>query len=134
MRRTYLDTSALRHLLVPHPRHTRTVTSRYRDATTTVATSDVAVTELHRFAQRVPELAIADVDAVLDNTDLVALTQQQLRSAGLLPDLPSGGQLRALDAIHVQAALDFAATEFLTSDQRQALAAKAAGLKVSLLS
>ena len=132
MRRTYLDTSALRHLLVAHP-HTADVAARLMDADTITATSQIAVTELHRLALREPQLTVPDVDAVLDRVDLVALSTTQLRSAGLLPNLRSGAQLRGLDAIHIQASLDFNATEFLTSDNKQADAADLLGLPARLL-
>ncbi|MCW2674937.1 MAG: hypothetical protein JWP14_3526, partial [Frankiales bacterium] len=62
------------------------------------------------------------------------ITPDQLRRAGLLPDQPPGIQLRSLDALHLQAAIDFGATEFVTSDRRQAEAAKALRLKVRYLS
>lgn len=132
MRRSYLDTSALRHLLVVHHR-SADVAARLLDTDTVAATSQLAVTELHRMALREPQLTLDDVDAVLGSLDLVAVTGQQLRAAGLLPDLPSGVQLRSLDAIHIQSAVDFGATEFLTSDGRQAAAAAAAGLFVQLM-
>lgn len=132
MTRCYLDTSALRHLLVQHPA-TEDVRLRVEAPATIAATSQITVTELHRLGLRVPELTVQQVDAVLGNVDLVMLTAEQLRGAGLLPDLPSGTQLRSLDALHLQAAVDFGATEFVTSDRRQADAAVAVGLHVSLL-
>lgn len=132
MTRCYLDTSALRHLLVWH-RRTAEVQNRFAATDSVVATSQITVTELHRLGQRCPELTTQDVDAVLDNIDLVALNSEQLRAAGLLPDLPAGVQLRSLDAMHIQAATVFGATEFVTSDARQAKAAKAARLRVTLL-
>ena len=132
MKRCYLDTSALRHLLVQAPA-TRKVQRRLAEDDSIVATSHVAVTELHRLGQRVPELTAQHVDAVLDSVDLVLLTEDQLRAAGLLPDLPSGGQLRSLDALHIQAALDFGATEFVTSDRRQGEAARALRLPVTVV-
>lgn len=132
MKRCYLDTSALRHLLVQDQASAR-VRRRVLDAETIAASSEIAVTELHRLGQRVPELSVQDVDAVLDSIDLVVLSLHQLRAAGLLPDLTPGVQLRSLDALHVQAALDFGSTDFLTSDRRQAAAAMATGLKVTTL-
>lgn len=41
-----------------------------------------------------------------------------------------GRHLRALDALHVAAALDVGATEFITYDTRQAEAGKAAGIAI----
>lgn len=132
MTRAYLDTSALRHLLVPH-KASESVRARILDQGSIVASSEMTVTELHRFAARVPQLSVGQVDAVLDNIDLVTLTREQLRAAGLLPDLAAGTQLRSLDALHIQAALDFGASEFVTSDRRQGEAATGIGLAVVLL-
>lgn len=132
MKRCYLDTSALRHLLVQHP-STDTVRARLTDDEILAASSQIAVTELHRLGPRVPGLTPQSVDAVLDAIDLIALTPEQLRAAGLLPDLAPGEALRSLDALHLQAALDFGATEFVTSDKRQGKAARAARLAVTLL-
>lgn len=132
MTRCYLDTSALRHLLVQHP-SSSVVRQRVRAKHTIAASSQIAVTELHRLGTRVPGVSAQHVDAVLDNIDLVTVGEEQLRAAGLLPDLPSGTQLRSLDALHLQAALDFGATEFVTSDRRQAEAASSVGLTVVLL-
>ena len=106
---------------------------RLADPAELVASSQIAVTELHRTALALPGVSAAEVDAVLDKVSLVALTPDQLRRAGLLPPLPAGAQLRSLDAIHIQAALDIGATEFVTSDKRQAKAAKAAGLTVTVV-
>lgn len=108
--------------------------SRLQDPSATTATSDITVAELHRVGRSVPEISPQQVDAVLANIDLVPLSPEQLRAAGLLPGLPAGFPLRTLDAIHLQAALDFGATELLTSDRRQAAAAKALGLAVRVLS
>jgi predicted nucleic acid-binding protein len=131
-RRCYLDTSALRHLLSKSAR-TADVTSLVEDDTIVCASSQIAVTELHRMALMVPGLSPHEVDEVLLHLDLIPLDQQQLRRAGLLPHLPAGAQLRSLDALHIQAALDCGATEFITSDRQQGKAAKAAGLSVTLL-
>lgn len=130
--RTYFDTSVLRYLLNDHPR-TASVRERLEDLEAVSASSQIAITELHRTALVLPSVSAAEVDAVLDKVSLVAITEDQLRRAGLLPALSAGVQLRSLDALHVQAALDLGATEFLTSDKRQAKAARAAGLKVTLL-
>lgn len=132
MRRSHVDTSALRHLLVAHV-HMAEVRARVTDADTIAATSQIAVTELHRLALREPQLTVPDVDAVLDRVDLVVLTATQLRSAGLLPHPRSGAQLRTLDASYIQAALDFQAGEFVTSDRRQADAAELVGLPLQLM-
>jgi predicted nucleic acid-binding protein len=126
LRRSYLDTSALRHLLVRHA-----ATDAVREllgAGTIAATSQVTVTELLRVAGRIPGVSLQHVDAVLANVDLILLTQDQSRAAGLLPDLPSGAQLRSLDALHLHGA-----TEFVTSDRRQGEAASGVGLSVTHL-
>lgn len=132
MTRTYLDTSALRHLLIASSVTAR-VERAVNDAESLAASSQIAVTELHRLGLRLPEVTVRDVDAVLGHVDLVRLSEEQVRAAGLLPDLPSGAQLRTLDAIHLQASLDLGATEFWTSDRRQAQAADKLGLHVTFL-
>lgn len=130
--RFYFDTSVLRVLLIRQAA-TKVVTARFHEPGAILASSELTITELHRFALTVPSVSAWEVDQVLGELDLVAITAEQLRRAGLLPHLPAGVQLRSLDAIHVQAALDMGATEFLTSDKRQGKAAKAAGLTVKVL-
>lgn len=132
MTRTYFDTSALRHALVdtPHNHQVRTTIDR---ADAVALTSAVTVTELLRVGTRYPELVAAHVEDLLARLSLVPVTLDQLRAAGLLPDVPAGTPLRSLDAIHIQAALDTEATIFLTSDVRQSRAAAALGLRTEVL-
>lgn len=129
MRRCYLDTSALRHLLVAHEA-TDEVRQRLT-AGTIAATSQITVTELHRLGGRVPGVSVQHVDAVLAHVDLVLMTPDQARAAGVLAGRHS--ELGSIDAVHRQAALDFGATEFVTSDRRQAAAATDVGLAVTYL-
>lgn len=133
MTRTYFDTSALRHALLATA-HSERVRREIEAEQSVCTTSDIATTELHRLASRYPGLTTAAVDDLLGRVDLVPISPDQLRAAGLLPDVPSGTPLRSLDAVHIQAALDAGATAFVTSDQRQARAAEAVGLRVELLS
>lgn len=132
MRLLYLDTSALRHLLVQSSA-TEVVAEALRGPDRVTASSALVLTELHRLGQLSAGVSVQDVDDVLDKVDLIPVSPDQLRAAGLLPALAAGTQLRSLDAIHIQAALDFGAVEFLTSDRRQAEAATAARLPVTLL-
>ena len=131
-KRNYVDTSALRHALSPSPR-TADIRRLLDDEAQVCATSQIAITELHRTALLAAGVSPVEVDDVLEKLDLIDVDAGQLRRAGLLPPLPAGGQLRSLDAIHIQAALDIGATAFVTSDKRQAKAAKAAGLVVTVL-
>ena len=63
---------------------------------------------------------------VVDALGLLALDRAVLLAAGALSELA----LRALDAIHVAAALDLAPVDgFVTYDERQAAAARLAGLR-----
>jgi predicted nucleic acid-binding protein len=118
--------------LIAHPR-SQDVVALIQDEGTLAASSELTIAELHRLAARIPVISARAVDDVLDRIDLVALTAPQLRAAGLLPDLPSGAQLRSLDAIHLQAALDFGAHELVTSDRRQAQAATNLNVRVTLV-
>lgn len=122
----YADTSALRRLLLDDE-VTEALTGFLLDQDQ-LATSDLAVTELHRVAG----WHDIDPDVVEDVTsrfDRVPLTAALFRQAGLLPHLP-GTYLRSLDALHIVAALDTSQSAFVTYDSRQAAAAAAVGLRV----
>ena len=71
---------------------------------------------------------MADADRVIGQLQLVRLTAEILDAAGRMD--PPG--LRALDAIHLQCALLLGGEldAFVTYDERQADAARAAGLPV----
>lgn len=81
-------------------------------------------TELRRAAVR-EEISQELVTDVLERFDMVELDRSVYREAGLM----SGANLRSLDALHVVIALRVGAEAFVTYDQRQAAAARAAGLR-----
>lgn len=123
----YLDASALVKLAVFAPETAaleRTVLSQ--DA---LVSSEVGAIELTRALARTgqPKL-LAQADAVLDAIHLAALTPAIRLQAGRLT--PSS--LRTLDAIHIATALSVSLQnlDFVTYDDRQAAAARAAGLRV----
>jgi predicted nucleic acid-binding protein len=93
-----------------------------------LATSDLALTELHRVAGW-HDLDPDAVEEILARFDRVPLTPALFRQAGLLPHLP-GSYLRSLDALHIVAALDTSQSTFVTYDGGQAKAAAAVGLRV----
>lgn len=121
----YVDTSALRRLLIDD-QHSESLESFLLDQDD-VATSDIALTELHRVAGW-HDLDPAVVDDLLGRFDRVPVTAALLRQAGLLPH-QTGSYLRSLDALHIVAALDTSQSAFVTYDGRQAAAAAAVGLR-----
>lgn len=99
-----------------------------------LVSSELVLTEvpraIRRAAARDPRLAldvlIHRADEALDGVALVPLERAMLLAAGALAE-PA---LRALDAIHVAAAVDLAPLDgFVTYDERQAAAARLAGLR-----
>ena len=124
----YADTSALVKLLVEAPE--RPALLSYLSATEPMLVGcGLTVTELLRVASGRHGVPQARVDELLTTLDILALDGALLRRAGLLPS-PPGTFFRSADAIHVVAAMDLAATEFLTYDRRQAQAAVQAGFAV----
>jgi uncharacterized protein len=99
-----------------------------------LVSSELVVTELpralHRAVARDRELSLAHLleraGELLDALALQPLDRALLLAAGALAE-PA---LRALDAIHVAAAVDLRSIEaFVTYDERQAAAARLAGLR-----
>ncbi|MGH2474078.1 MAG: PIN domain-containing protein [Candidatus Limnocylindrales bacterium] len=99
-----------------------------------VISNEHVLTELPRAIRRAAaadaglpsELLMARAGEVLDAVALVPLDRALLLAAGAL-DEPT---LRALDAIHVAAAIDVSPLDgFVTYDERQAAAARQAGLR-----
>ena len=119
---TYVDTSALLKAVVDEG-ESEAFTEHVQDDL--LMSSSVVVTELHRAATRLG-VEHATIARLLDWIDLVEVTPAVLARAALLPH-PS---LRSLDAIHIASAMAGAADEFVTYDDRQADAARAAGLVV----
>jgi len=125
--RWYLDTSAAAKLLVDEPESGALVAllERAVDVGDDLGSSRLLETELRRLATRlsVPQ---EHVTLVLERLDLLLPDDTVFRDAGLLP----GASLRSLDALHVAAALRWAADTVVTYDDRQALACRAVGLGV----
>jgi len=127
----YADSSALVKL-VHRERETAALRAFLEGAD--VLTCELAVTELPRAIRRAasadPALALAPLLArageLLDAVALLALDRDLLLDAGRFTE-PA---LRALDAIHVAAALRTGGTDgFVTYDERQGAVARLAGLR-----
>jgi hypothetical protein len=127
----YADTSALVKLVRDEP---ETDALRAFLADSDIVSSDLVLTEvpraIRRAAARDARLALAVLIAraaeVLDGVALLPLDRALLLTAGALAE-PA---LRALDAIHVAAAVDLLPLDgFVSYDERQAAAARLAGLR-----
>lgn len=82
-------------------------------------------TEMRRAAMR-KGVSQTQVTTVLDRLDLADIDRALFTEAGLLP----GPHLRALDALHIAAAIRSEGSTFVTYDKRQADAARECGLHV----
>ena len=89
-----------------------------------VGSSRLLETELRRLGLRM-DVPQEHVTLVLERLDLLLPDQDVYRTAGVLP----GSGLRSLDALHVAAALRWEADGVVTYDDRQATAARGAGLQ-----
>lgn len=128
----YLDASALVKLVRAEP---QTPALRlYLDGADLI-TCELALAEVPRAARRaasqVPELALDDllerIDQLFDALALVPLERELVLVAGSFAE-PA---LRTLDAIHLAAAVSVhSADAFVSYDERQAAAARLAGLRV----
>jgi uncharacterized protein len=127
----YADASALVKLVRDEPESSAL---RAFVAAADLASSELVLTEVPRAIRRAValdprldlELLIARAGAVIEAVALVPLDRALLLAAGALSE-PS---LRALDAIHVAAAASLAPVDgFLGYDERQAAAARLAGLR-----
>ncbi|WIY83986.1 type II toxin-antitoxin system VapC family toxin [Propionimicrobium sp. PCR01-08-3] len=120
----YVDTSALGALLIDQPESNALL--RWLDQTSgTLVSSDLLETELRRLAVR-EDLDQSDATVLLDGVALAALDRAIYRNAGFLPMR----YLRALDALHVEAAIRLNADAILTYDHRLRDAAQSIGLDV----
>lgn len=129
----YLDTSALAKLV-----HGETETAALTDWITrnggagSVITSELGHAELRRMQHRIRASPGERNDAgkLLAAAAKIRLTTGLLIRAG---DLAPGSAVRSLDAIHAAAALSLGAAcrSFVTYDNRQADAARLAGLPVA---
>lgn len=124
----YLDTSAAGKLLADEP-ETRALRahldSLMEGADTEIVAALLMETELRRMATRVgiPQTAVSDLLARLA---MIEMNRNLFREAGMLP----GNNLRSLDALHIAAALQSGADEFISYDSRQLGVAEAVGLRV----
>ena len=127
----YADASALVKLLRDEP---ESDALRAFLANSDIVSSELVLTEvpraIRRAAARDPRLAldilIERAGETLDAIALLPLERDLLLVAGALEE-PA---LRALDAIHVAAAVDLAPIDgFVSYDERQAAAARLAGLR-----
>jgi predicted nucleic acid-binding protein len=127
----YLDASALVKLVRAEP-ETDALRSFLADAD--LLSSELALTELPRAIRRAAaddpalelELLISRAGELLDAVALLPVDRAILAAAGAL-DEPA---LRALDAIHLAAAIDLSPIDaFVSYDERQSAAARLAGLR-----
>jgi uncharacterized protein len=129
----YLDSSALMKLVVEEP-ESAALAARVRESL--IASSELVLGEVPRAVHRlVSGRRTSERDALLRTTEtplegiaLVPVEREILVRAGGFRE----AYLRALDAIHIAAALTLAdvLVGFLTYDDRQVEAAHAAGLSV----
>jgi uncharacterized protein len=127
----YLDASALVKLVREESESTALSTFLTE---ADLVSSELVLTEIPRAIRRAavddPKLSLDQLleqtSDVLDSLATVPVDQAVLVAAGALPE-PT---LRALDAIHVAAALSLSPIDaFVTYDERQAAAARLAGLR-----
>lgn len=127
----YLDASALVKLVRAEP---ETDALRAFVADADLATCELALTEVPRAARRVasrdPAFPLDELlrraDVLFDALALVPLERALLLAAGAF----SEPALRALDALHVAAAISLTPLDaFVSYDARQAAAARLAGLR-----
>lgn len=125
----YLDSSALVKLVV-HEAGTDALRA-YLAEHPAVVSSGLAVTEVRRLVDRLPvQPGLSDrARLVLDGVALLFVDSAILEAAASLPT-PA---LRTLDAIHLASALSLGddLLAFVTYDERQAAAARKAGLPVT---
>ncbi len=121
----YLDTSAAIKLLVEED-ESAALAAAVDEIRPELVACWLLETELRRAAHRLPELAQTDVSDLLETISLYEMPASLYREAGALP----GGDLRALDALHLSAALRLGVDHVSTYDQRMATSARHIGLSV----
>jgi predicted nucleic acid-binding protein len=130
----YVDASALVKLIREEP---ESVPLRTFLADADLVSCELALTEVPRAIRRAVALdprlpldvLIDHAGETLDAVALLPLDSALLEAAGALAE-PS---LRALDAIHVTAAIDLSPLDgFVSYDERQAAAARLAGLRTMM--
>ena len=127
----YADTSALVKLLRDEP-ESRALRAFLTEAD--LLSCELVLTELPRAIRRAVEIdtrltlgdLIARAGELLDAVAMVPLERDLLIAAGSM----EGAPLRALDAIHVAAAITLSPIDgFVSYDERQSAAARLAGLR-----
>jgi uncharacterized protein len=123
----YIDTSAYLKLLVDESEsamlksHLQTARADGYE----LVSSILLETELRRAGHRLG-IAVADIESELSKLDIISIDDSTFIRAGNFPD----PLLRSLDALHLAAAIECAATAIYTYDARQASAAQNAGIQV----
>lgn len=125
MSRWYLDTSAATKLLVTEP-ESDALARTLEESTPDLVACYLLETELRRVVHRVDALTQAAVTTVLDAIDLYEAPPSLFREAGLL----AGAGLRALDALHLAAAIRIGVDAVLTYDSRMGGSAHELGIAV----
>lgn len=118
----YADTCALRALLVTQA-ETQALVDWLDQTPARLVSSDLLEAEFRRTAVWEGRDR-STVSAILNGVSLAALDRANYRSAGFLP-MPN---LRALDALHIEAAMRLDVGAVLTYDDRLDEAARSAGL------
>lgn len=125
----YADSSALVKLVRDEPESSAL---RAFIADADIVSSELILTEIPRAIRRLDlhqpllELLIVRAGELVDAVALLPLDRALLLAAGAL----EGRFLRALDAIHVAAAVDLSPLDaFVSYDERQAAAARLAGIR-----
>ena len=123
----YADTSALVKLVVREP-ETEALLAWLHGEGVSLATSDVARTELLRAVRRVVPQALSSARNVLSRIMMIAVDSTLLDEAARLDPI----ELRSLDAIHLASALRLGdeLESFVAYDDRLASAARELGLTV----
>ena len=120
----YVDASALAKLVLDEPG--AGAMRRWYIESDRVISSLIGVIETRRAAQRHQHDAV-HLDAVMRSVDIVDVDPAIVRLASSIPPIA----LKTLDAIHIATAISIGAIDaFVTYDDRQAEAARAAGLRV----
>lgn len=125
MSRWYLDTSAALKLIAEEAESNALATTLDGSAAELVS-SLLLETELRRAAHRSEALAQSVVSEFLETLTLFELDAAAFREAGLLHD----PQLRALDALHLTAAVRLRASAVVTYDARMQASGEALGLAI----
>jgi uncharacterized protein len=123
----YIDTSAYLKLLVEEA-ESATLKAHLQTARAEghrIVSSILIETELRRAGHRLG-IAVVDIESELSKLDIISIEDSTFFRAGNFPD----PLLRSLDALHLAAAIECAATAIYTYDARQALGAQNAGIPV----